>query len=69
MKKKERSKKQEYKISYKLNIVTSVLFAMSAVMCFISGGNNTFQGITFTGLCITFGSIAYLNYQNYKNEK
>lgn len=63
---KKNTKKQD-KICAILHSISSVLFLLSGVLCFISK-NNT-QGVSFCALSICFASLAVIYCKKYKSEK
>ncbi len=61
--------KKENKICFILYTISSILFALSGIMIIIESGLSKMTGISDISLSICFGSIAYLYYKKYKNEK
>ena len=61
--------KKNNKLCFILNLITSFLFAFSGIMIVISEGLLKWSGITNLALSVTFGSIAFIYYKQYKAEK
>lgn len=58
---------KEDKLCAILHTISSVLFLLSGILCFIS--KNNMQGVTYCSLSVCFGSLATLYYKKYKNTK
>jgi len=63
----EKNTKKQDKMCAILHSISSVLFLLSGVLCFISK-NNT-RGVSFCALSICFASLAIIYYKKYKNTK
>ena len=63
-----KNRKKEYKVCFILNAISSFLFAFTGIMMLIDNVKNM-TGITNIGLSVTFGSLSYLYFKKYKEEK
>ena len=61
--------KKENKACFIINSISSLLFIISGVSIFVEKGISEWSGITDIALGITFGSLAYLYFKKYKEEK
>lgn len=59
--------KKEYKVCCILHLISSILFAASAVLVLKYDGVRNNRGISFIGLSITFLALAIMYFKKYKN--
>ena len=65
---KKLTKKQE-KACFILYTFTSLIFFVSGISMLFAQSNNLWTGISNIALGVTFGSLAYLYFKNYKSSK
>ena len=65
---KKMTKKQE-KSCFILYTFTSLIFLITGIAILVSESNNLWIGISNTALGVTFGSLAYIYFKNYKSSK
>ena len=64
-----KDRKKENKICCILHSFSSFLFTASGITLLVTKGIIEWTGITNIALGITFGSLAYIYYKKYKEEK
>lgn len=65
---KKSDNKNNDKLCFILHLISACLFGLSGILRIVSDGFE-FSGITNIALGITFGSLSYMYYKKYKEEK
>ena len=65
---KKKTKKQN-KLCAILDLVAAILFTLSGITIIMTDGLQTMLGIVGIALGVTFGSLTYIYYKKYKEEK
>ena len=63
----KKNTKSEDKTCFILHTISSVLFALSAILILVNDGFS-WMALTYIGLSITFGSLAVIYFKKYKSE-